>query len=106
MDMKKISIIAAVAVAALFTACNDDSTSASAAPQVECKVTTTESSATATMIAAGMSTTTTFMLTEDGYKIIYDGVGAENMEPVEVPTKVTKDELVEMANKSCEMMNK
>ena len=103
--MKKLSIIAVVAVAAIFTACNDDSTSASAAPQVECKVTTTESSATATMIAAGMSTTTTFMQTEEGYKIVYDGVGAEGMDPVEVPTKVTKEELVEMANKSCAMMN-
>ena len=101
--MKKLSIIAVVAVAAIFTACNDDS--ASATPRVECKVTTTESSATATMIAAGMSTTTTFMQTEEGYKIVYDGVGAEGMDPVEVPTKVTKEELVEMANKSCAMMN-
>ena len=99
--MKKLMVFAAMAAAMTFIACGDDD---SASASGSCTVKSTDNSATATMSAAGITTTSTFTLTEDGYKITYGGYGSEGMEPIEVPNKnITKDDLVKMANKVCSM---
>jgi hypothetical protein len=101
--MKKMLILAAVA-AAVLTACGDDD-SASATPSLGCTVSSTDNSATATMSVAGYSTTKTYTVTEEGYRITFGGYGAEANEPIDMPssTPVTKDDLVEMAQKTCAM---
>jgi len=103
--MKKLTIIAALATSVVLTACGDDD-SVSASNAGSCKVTSTDNSATATTSVAGVSTTTTFTITEEGYTITYGGYGVEGSEPIDVPNKsITKDELVEMATKACDMVN-
>ena len=100
--MKKMLILAAVA-AAVLTACgDDDSTSANS---FGCTVSSTDNSATATMAVPGYTTTITYTITEEGYRITYGGTGAESYDPIDMPSSkpVTKDELVEMAQKNCQM---
>ena len=107
--MKKISIIAAIAVASVLTACGDDDSSSTTAPSsddVGCKVTSTDNSVTATTSYAGYSSSTIFTITADGYKMSYSGYGSEGLPETDVPTKVTKDQLLEIANEYCETMNK
>lgn len=102
--MKKLALIAALAMAAVFTACGDDD-SVSASTKTECKVTSTDNSATATTSVAGVTTTSTYTLTENGYKITYGGYGSEGMPETEVPNEnITKDDLVDMANQVCELL--
>lgn len=102
--MKKMLILAAVAAAAVLTACgDDDSTSATS---YGCTVTSTDNSATAsTSLPGGYSSAMTYTITEDGYRITYSGNGAENYDPIDVPSSnpVTKEDLVELAQKSCAM---
>ena len=99
--IKKLALIAALAMAAVFTACGDDD-SVSASTKTECKVTSTDNSATATTSVAGVTTTSTYTLTENGYKITY---GSEGMPETEVPNEdITKEDLVDMANQVCELL--
>lgn len=103
--MKKLALIAALATAAVFTACGDED-GVSASTDTSCKVTSTDNSATATTTVAGVTSTSTFTLTDDGYKITYGGYGYEGMKPTEMPGNYTIDDLVDMANKLCNTLNK
>ena len=103
--MKKLALIAALAMAAVFTACGDDDSVSAASTKTECKVTSTDNSATATTSVAGVTTTSTYTLTETGYKITYGGFGSEGMPETDVPNEnITKDDLVDMANQVCELL--
>ena len=105
--MKKISIIAAIAVASVLTACgDDDSSSTAASTDVGCKVTSTDNSVTATTSVGGYSSSVIYTITADGYKMSYSGYGSEGLPETDVPAKVTKDQLLEIANEYCKTMNK
>ncbi len=104
MNMKKLALIAALGAAAIFTACGDDDEDISGSSvQMDCKVTTTDNSATATMSAAGFTSSTTFTVTETGYRMSYGGYDAEKYEPMDINGSYSKDDMVDMANQVCEM---
>ena len=95
--MKKLMLIAALGAAAIFTACGDDSSSG---PSEGCSVSTSDNSVTVTMSMCGQSMSTTYTVTENGYKITTDGAPDQ-----EIATPMTVDQLKEMGDSSCKAFN-
>lgn len=54
---------------------------------------------------AGYSSTTIYTLTDAGYMVSYEGDGLDGLEPIEVPTPMTMEELKLMGDESCKAVN-
>ena len=97
--MKKNGLVFGLALitSLLFAACGDDSSSG---PSEGCSVSTSDNSVTVTMSMCGQSMSTTYTVTENGYKITTDGAPDQ-----EIATPMTVDQLKEMGDSSCKAFN-
>lgn len=73
----------------------------------ECKVSVGSKSVTVTISVAEYTTSSIYTLTDTGYRISYKGYGADDIDPVDVPssTTVTMADLKDMAEQICNNYN-
>ncbi len=103
--MKKFALIAALGFAAILTACGDDDSSSTSAAADGCVVTTTDNSATASTTFSGYTSTSTYTLTDTGFRLTYGGYGADQMPATDYDGNFTVADLKEMAESVCKAMN-
>jgi hypothetical protein len=69
-----------------------------------CDVIVGDNSVKVVIGVAGYSSTTIYTLTDSGYMVSYEGDGLDGLEPIEVPTPMTMEELKLMGDESCEAL--